>query len=105
MSGLSGAEALVVAVPVILAVLTAAFVIALLRLARGPSLPDRVVALDMIGYVSVGFLAVLSVGSGTPALIQPAIVLAFLAFLGTVAFARYVERMGTDRKRGGKETR
>lgn len=62
------------------------------RLVRGPSLPDRVVALDLMSMLMVGILVTAAVSSGEPNLLRAAIVIALLAFLGTVAFARYVER-------------
>ena len=68
--------------------LAAAFV----RLVRGPSLPDRVVALDLIALLLVGVLVISSIASAEPAMLRAAVVVALLAFLGTVAFARYLER-------------
>lgn len=75
-----------------LALLVAALFISFYRLVRGPSLPDRVVALDLIGTLSVGFIAVYSIISDQPVFLDVAIVLALIAFLGTIAFARYVEK-------------
>jgi len=62
------------------------------RLVRGPTLPDRVVALDLIGVLAVGMIAANAVATEQPVLIDPAAVLALVGFLGTVAFARYLER-------------
>jgi len=76
--------------------LTAALILAFVRLVRGPSVPDRVVALDLITYVVVAIVAWYIVAADRPVLFDAAIVLALLAFLGTVAFARYVERSGHD---------
>jgi multicomponent Na+:H+ antiporter subunit F len=75
-----------------LALLVAALFISFYRLVRGPSLPDRVVALDLFGTLSVGFIAVYSIISDQPVFLDVAIVLALIAFLGTIAFARYVEK-------------
>jgi multicomponent Na+:H+ antiporter subunit F len=77
-------------------VLTLAFVLAFVRLLLGPSLADRIVALDIMGALAVGFMAVAAIALDAPALLQPALVVAFLAFLGTVAFARYIERTGAQ---------
>jgi multicomponent Na+:H+ antiporter subunit F len=66
------------------------------RLARGPSLPDRVVALDLIGVIAVGMIACYDLVTEQPVLLDAATVVALVAFLGTVAFARYVERRGRD---------
>ena len=75
-----------------LVLLSSALCLAFYRLARGPSLPDRVVALDLIATISVGFIAVYSIMTKQPVFLDVAIVLALIAFLGTVAFARYVEK-------------
>lgn len=66
------------------------------RLVRGPTLPDRVVALDLMGVLSVGVLAAYAVSTDQPGLIDPAAVLALVGFLGTVGFARYLARRGHD---------
>jgi multicomponent Na+:H+ antiporter subunit F len=67
-------------------------VLAFIRLARGPSLADRVVALDLIAFLAVGFVATYTVASGQPAFLEAATALALIAFLGTIAFARYVQQ-------------
>lgn len=77
---------------VIFLMLSLALVLAFLRLARGPSLVDRVVALDLISALSVGIIAAYSIETGQRLLLEVAIVLALISFLGTVAFARYLER-------------
>lgn len=87
-----------VAVSVTLAVLVLAFTLSLVRLLKGPSLPDRVVALDLMAVLSVGIMAVTAIGLDAPSLLQPALVLALIAFLGTVAFARYVEKTGSQQE-------
>jgi multicomponent Na+:H+ antiporter subunit F len=73
-----------------------ALFLAFIRLVRGPSLPDRVVALDLIGTVAVGVIAAYDIATEQPVLLDAATVVALVAFLGTVAFARYVERRGHD---------
>ncbi|MEM3086173.1 MAG: monovalent cation/H+ antiporter complex subunit F [Halobacteria archaeon] len=65
--------------------------LALLRLVRGPRLPDRVVALELTTTLTVAIAAVHTVGSGHPAFLDAALVLALVSFLGTVAVARYIE--------------
>ena len=67
---------------------------AAVRVIRGPSTPDRVLALDMIGLLSVSFIAVVAVASDQAVLLDAAIALALVSFLGTVAFARFIERSG-----------
>jgi multicomponent Na+:H+ antiporter subunit F len=73
-----------------------ALVLTFVRLVRGPTLPDRVVALDLMGVLAVGMIAAYAVATDQPVLMDPAAVLALVGFLGTVAFARYLERRGRD---------
>lgn len=77
-----------------LALLALAIALALtfVRLVRGPSLLDRVVALELIASLVAGIVAVFAIGTDDPALIDVAITLALVAFLSAVAFARYAER-------------
>jgi multicomponent Na+:H+ antiporter subunit F len=65
---------------------------ALWRLAKGPSLPDRVVALDMMTVAIVAFCGLAAIRSGDPAFLDVALVLALVGFLATVALARFAER-------------
>lgn len=80
-----------------LVVLSIAMLLALYRLVRGPSLPDRVVALDLTAILAVGVIGLFSITTDQPALLDAALVLALIVFLGTVIFARYLERGGTAR--------
>jgi multicomponent Na+:H+ antiporter subunit F len=80
------------AVEAALAALAVGILLAVVRLVKGPALPDRVVAVDLIGNLAVAVLGLLAIRFDEPALLQPAMVLALVAFLGTVAFARYIER-------------
>lgn len=75
-------------------VLVVALFLAFIRLVRGPSLPDRVVALELCGTVVVGIIAVQSILTDQHVLLDVAIGLALVSFLGTVAFARYVGKGG-----------
>lgn len=72
--------------------MTAALVLAFVRLVRGPSLPDRVVALDLIASVTVGLTATYAVVTNHVDLLHVAVMLALIAFLGTVAFAIFVAK-------------
>jgi multicomponent Na+:H+ antiporter subunit F len=76
--------------------LVAAMFLSFIRLVRGPSLPDRVVAFDLVMLVAAAILATETTLTGDPLFLDAAIVLALIAFLGTVAFARYLERRGRD---------
>ena len=69
-----------------------ALVITFVRLVKGPTLPDRIVAMDLFGMLVVGVIVVLAGSSGVRATLDAAIVIALIGFLGTVAYATYVER-------------
>lgn len=73
------------------AVLSLSLLFAFARLVRGPSLSDRVVALDFIGALAVSFIGLYTISSRNAVYLDAAVVIALIAFLGTVAFARYVE--------------
>lgn len=66
---------------------------AVVRVVRGPHLADRVVALDLIAYVAVCMIGTGAMLTGEGPLLDVALVLSLLAFLGTVAFARFLERL------------
>ena len=70
----------------------AALALAVVRMIRGPSLPDRVVALDLVTILAVAFCALFAISSGQSAFLDVAIALALVAFLATVALARFAER-------------
>ena len=80
------------AATVVLAMLSLALVLAFLRLARGPSLPDRVVALELIATTTVGFIAAWDVLTAESVFLDVAMVIALVGFLGSVAYARYIQR-------------
>lgn len=77
---------------IVLAVLSVAILLSVWRLLRGPSLPDRVVALDLLGVLTLAFIVTYAVATDSAALIDIALVLALVAFLATVAFAYYLEK-------------
>lgn len=74
------------------AMVIAAVVLAFVRLLKGPSLPDRVVALDMMTVLIVAFCGLFAISSRQTAFLDVAIVLALVGFLATIALARYAER-------------
>lgn len=74
--------------------LTVAAGLCLLRLIRGPSLPDRIVALDTLLVVVVCGIAVQAAGTGSGVFLDVLVVVALLGFLGTALVARFIERRG-----------
>jgi len=75
-----------------LVTLAAAVLAAVVRLVRGPTLPDRVVAMDLIGVLVVGLIVVLAASTGVHATLDAAIVIALIAFVATIAYATYIEK-------------
>ncbi len=84
--------AAVAAAAVSLFVLAAAMLLAFARVVLGPTLPDRVIALDLLTSGAAAFMLAYSVRSGNPVFMDVAIVVALVAFLATVGFARYVAK-------------
>ncbi|CTQ33657.1 monovalent cation/H+ antiporter complex subunit F [Jannaschia rubra] len=70
----------------------AGVLLAMVRLIKGPSLPDRVVALDTMTVLIVAFCGLFAIDAGSTAFLDVAVVLALIGFLATVALARFVER-------------
>lgn len=83
-------EILIFAIKFAFVGLLASFAIAFLRLCKGPTLADRVVALDLIAFITIGFIGVYAIQSQEAAFLDIAITLALVAFLSTVAFARFI---------------
>jgi len=81
-----------IATQISLVTLGLALLIAFVRLVKGPTLPDRIVAMDLFGVLVVGLIVVLAGSSGVRATLDAAIVIALVGFLGTIAYATYVER-------------
>lgn len=81
---------------IILPLLGLGLLITFIRVVRGPSLPDRVVAVDLMATFIIAISAVYSISSNQPSYLDAAVVLALITFLGTVAFAYYLHRRGTD---------
>jgi multicomponent Na+:H+ antiporter subunit F len=79
-----------------LVMLTLAAILAFVRVLRGPTLPDRVVAIDLVGVLTVGIMVAAAAATGERALLDVAIVLALVSFVGTIAYARYIEREGRE---------
>ncbi len=82
------------AVALVGVMLLAAIVLTLIRLVRGPSLPDRVVAFDLLALLAIGVLALAAWRLGVEAVLDAALILALLAFVATVAFSRFVMERG-----------
>jgi multicomponent Na+:H+ antiporter subunit F len=92
-----GVDVLATAGTIALTLVGLALFLTALRLFRGPTLADRVVALELIASLLVGITAVLAIVGQQAILIDVGIALALVGFLGAVAFARYIEKGTTAR--------
>lgn len=64
----------------------------LYRVIKGPSMPDRAIALDTIGVNLISSIAIVSIVLKTKAFLEAILILGILAFIGTIAFSKYIER-------------
>jgi multisubunit Na+/H+ antiporter MnhF subunit len=79
-------------VPVVLAILGVAFLLTLVRLLRGPSLADRIVAFDLLTLIVLGMVIADAVLTDQWVFLDAAVVLALITFVATVAFGKHLER-------------
>lgn len=77
---------------VIMPILVIALVLAMVRLLRGPSVADRVVALDLVTTIAIALVATGALWAGSVVMLDVAVIVALVAFLGTVALAYYIRR-------------
>lgn len=75
-----------------LTVLTISMILSLIRLIIGPSLADRIVALEIITFMIIGIVGLYSILTGEDAFLDVAVIISLISFLTTVAFAYYLER-------------
>ena len=89
------------------AVLALAIAVALVRLARGPTVLDRILAFDLIATCAVAFVVLLSARWKTGLYLELVLIFSGLGFFGTVAFVYYLsriqrlERLGKESGSGG----
>ena len=85
-------------------ILALALVMTTIRIIIGPTLADRVVGLDMLVAIAIGFIAVLALRTGFAHALDIAMALSVAGFLATLAFARYILTRGTEIKAGNPKT-
>jgi multicomponent Na+:H+ antiporter subunit F len=91
---MASAEFLDLAVQIAMAVLAVSFLVTVFKVIHGPTLPDRILALDMLVGIAIGFLAVIGIKTGYTLYLDIAIALGLVGFLATVAFARFILARG-----------
>ena len=75
-------------------ILALSALLCLIRLVRGSSVADRIVALDLLLVLTVSGIAVTAIATGSGVFLDVLVVAALLGFIGTVTVARYMERRG-----------
>ncbi|MBP1968742.1 multicomponent Na+:H+ antiporter subunit F [Virgibacillus natechei] len=77
---------------VVLIVMSISLFVCFIRTIIGPTLPDRVLALDSFGINLIGFVGMIMLVQETVAYSDVALVLSILAFIGTIALSKFIER-------------
>ena len=83
---------LAIVIPVCLAILGLAFLLTLARLLRGPSLPDRIVALDTLNINAIALIVLLGIRLDSALFFEAALLIAVMGFVATVALSKYLQR-------------
>lgn len=98
---MSGPEFLSFAIDMAQVLIILSIILAFVRLALGPSLPDRIIALDMMTVSITAFCALFAVSRNDSIFLDIVVVLALIGFLATVAMARFAETwLNRVRKQG-----
>lgn len=99
---MSATDVLELTTMIALVLLVLALLISVVRIIIGPSLADRVLALDLMTVLAMGFVAAIAIRTGLMLYLDIAIALALLGFLATIAFARYIlsKKLGIAGKAG-----
>lgn len=77
---------------IVLPVLCLSVVLVFIRFFRGPTISDRVVAVDLMVTIGIGIIAVYSILSHQPTFLDIALILALIGFLATVAYSFYIQK-------------
>lgn len=100
-SDMTGPQFFELAIYIAFALSILAFLLTIFRLALGPSLPDRILALDLLVILGIGFIVIFTLATGYYAYLDMAIALGLVGFLATIAFARFVMHQAEQESRSG----
>lgn len=81
---------------VVMPIICLAIFFIMLRFIKGPQVVDRVIALDLLITIGVGFIALFSMIVNNPMFLDESMILALIAFLSTVAFSYYIYKRKND---------
>jgi multicomponent K+:H+ antiporter subunit F len=77
-------------IPIVFGMIGLAMVLNLWRLARGPSMPDRILALDTLGINAIALVMLIGMALGTADYFEAALIIAMMGFVGTVALCKFL---------------
>ena len=77
-------------------ILLLAAALCLYRITKGPTAADRIVAVDILGILIIGFCAIMTISTGRSWYMDIGIAWALQSFIGTLALAKYLERKGLE---------
>jgi multicomponent K+:H+ antiporter subunit F len=83
---------LTIALPIAFTMMAFALLLNSWRVLRGPSLPDRILALDTLYINAVVLLLMFGIHAGSDLHVEAALLIALLGFIGTAAFCKYLLR-------------
>lgn len=81
---------------IVMPIICLAIIFIILRFIKGPQVVDRVVALDLLITIGVGFITLFSIIVNNPVFLDDAMILALIAFLSTAAFSYYIFKRKRD---------
>lgn len=81
---------------IVMPIICLSLILIFLRFLKGPTIVDRVVAIDLLITVGVGMIGLFSLIANNAIFLDVAVIMALIAFLSTVAFSYYLDKRGKD---------
>lgn len=81
-----------IAISIAFLLISIAFILSAIRLVKGPSLPDRILALDTLYINSIALLILLGIHLSSMLYFEAALLIALMGFVGTIALSKYLLR-------------
>ena len=85
---------IVLGAKIALYILIISFILVIIRLVKGPTLPDRVVALDLLAFITMGIVLLTMIITGKKEYMDIVIVMSLIVFIATVAISKYITKGG-----------
>jgi multicomponent K+:H+ antiporter subunit F len=79
-----------IVIPIVIGMIGLAMALNLWRLARGPSMPDRILALDTLSINTIALVMLIGLALGTADYFEAALIIAMMGFVGTVALCKFL---------------